>query len=253
MRNAPIGVLDSGMGGLGVLHALRRALPHERFLYFGDNANAPYGPRPPEEIRALTLRTARVLMERGVKALVVACNTANSAAGELLRKRLPIPVVGVEPDLEDARACAGGRRVVVFATQATLALPLYQGMRERLCPDAVSIPAPELVLMVERGVCSGAEPEAFFREKLRPWPREEIGAFVMGCTHFIFLRDALSAVAPGIPIFDGVEPVVASLRDTLARADALAVSGAGEAELLTSSHDPEVRARMRALLAVELP
>ena len=83
MRNAPIGVLDSGMGGLGVLHALRRAMPHERFLYFGDNANAPYGPRPLEEIQALTLRTAHMLMERGVKALVIACNTANSAAGAI--------------------------------------------------------------------------------------------------------------------------------------------------------------------------
>ena len=251
MRNAPIGVLDSGMGGLGVLHALRRAMPHERFLYFGDNANAPYGPRPPEEIQALTLRTAHMLMERGVKALVIACNTANSAAGELLKERLPIPVVGVEPDLEDAHACAGGKRVVVFATQATLALPLYQGLRKRLCPDAISIPAPELVMMVERGVLSGAEPEAFFREKLRPWPLEEIGAFVMGCTHFIFLHGALSAVAPGVPIFDGVTPVIASLREALARADALAASGEGSAELLTSSDDPEVYARMRVLLAAE--
>ena len=164
MQSAPIGVLDSGMGGLSVLHALRRAMPHERFLYYGDNANAPYGPRPPEEIRALTSRTAQKLMDRGIKALVIACNTANSAAGELLRARLPIPVVGVEPDLADAHDRANGKRVLVFATQATLALPLYRDMRRRLCPEAISIPAPELVMMVERGVLSGEEPEAFFRE-----------------------------------------------------------------------------------------
>ena len=124
MQSAPIGVLDSGMGGLSVLHALRRAMPHERFLYYGDNANAPYGPRPPEEIRALTSRTAQKLIDRGIKALVIACNTANSAAGELLRTRLPIPVVGVEPDLADAHDRANGKRVLVFATQATLALSL---------------------------------------------------------------------------------------------------------------------------------
>lgn len=251
MQSAPIGVLDSGMGGLSVLHALRRAMPHERFLYYGDNANAPYGPRPPEEIRALTLRTARALMARGVKALVVACNTANSAAGDMLRDCLPIPVVGVEPDLADAHDRAGGKRVIVFATQATLALPLYRDMRKRCCPDAVSIPAPELVMMVERGVLDGAEPEAFFREKLRPWAAEEIGAIVLGCTHFIFLRPVLSSIVPGVPVFDGVEPVIDDLRKALSRAGALADSGEGGAELLTSSGEPGIRARMRALLAAE--
>ena len=180
MQSAPIGVLDSGMGGLSVLHALKRAMPHERFIYFGDNANAPLRPAAAEEIRALTSRTAQKLMDRGVKALVIACNTANSAAGELLRARLPIPVVGVEPDLADAHDRANGKRVLVFATQATLALPLYRDMRRRLCPEAISIPAPELVMMVERGVLSGEEPETFFREKLRPWAAEEIGAIVLG-------------------------------------------------------------------------
>ena len=252
MQSAPIGVLDSGMGGLSVLHALRRAMPHERFLYYGDNANAPYGPRPPEEIRALTSRTAQKLIDRGIKALVIACNTANSAAGELLRARLPIPVVGVEPDLADAHDRANGKRVLVFATQATLALPLYRDMRRRLCPEAISIPAPELVMMVERGVLSGEEPEAFFREKLRPWAAEEIGAIVLGCTHFIFLRPLLSSIVPGVPVFDGVEPVIDDLRETLLCAGALAQTGEGGAELLTSSDEPDIRARMRALLAAEL-
>ena len=252
MRSAPIGVLDSGMGGLSVLHALRRAMPHERFVYFGDNANAPYGPRPPEEIRALTLNTAQALLKRGVKALVIACNTANSAAGDMLKQRLPIPVVGVEPDLADARERAGNKRVIVFATQGTLAMPLYRDMRERLCPEAVSIPAPELVMMVERGVLSGEGPEAFFREKLRPWPADELGAVVLGCTHFIFLRPVLSSIIPGVPVFDGVEPVIEDLRATLSRADALAHSGAGGVELLSSSDEPGIRARMRVLLAAEL-
>ena len=183
---------------------------------------------------------------------MIACNTANSAAGELLRARLPIPVVGVEPDLADAHDRANGKRVLVFATQATLALPLYRDMRRRLCPEAISIPAPELVMMVERGVLSGEEPEAFFREKLRPWAAEEIGAIVLGCTHFIFLRPLLSSIVPGVPVFDGVEPVIDDLRETLLRAGALAQTGEGGAELLTSSDEPDIRARMRALLAAEL-
>ncbi|HIS03125.1 MAG TPA: glutamate racemase [Candidatus Pullichristensenella avicola] len=246
MRSAPIGVFDSGMGGLGVVRALRAAMPCERLIFFGDNANAPYGEKTPEEIRALSLRAAQTLTDRGVKALVVACNTATSAAEAALRQRLDIPVVGIEPDLASARAIAGDKRVIVFATQATLSLPRYLEAKGRLCPNAVSIPAPELVQMVERGAVAGEEPEAFFREKLAPW-RGEIGAIVLGCTHFTFLRAPLRAVAPGIALLDGIARLTRNLRSMLAAADALAETGEGGVELHTSASDPAVMARMRAL------
>ncbi len=249
MRGAPIGVFDSGMGGLSVLRALRSEMPHERFIYYGDNANAPYGPRPREEIEDLALKVARELCARGAKALVVACNTATAAALEALRAGLDVPVIGMAPDLEGARACAGDGPVIVFATQATLSLPLYRDMRSRLCPDAVSIPAPELVMMVERGVLCGPEPEAYFREKLRPWLSRRIGAVVLGCTHFAFLRAPLEAVVPGVAVLDGVAPVLRRVRDALARADALCEAGEGSVEVLSSSEDAAVLARMRALLA----
>ena len=108
MRGAPIGVFDSGMGGLSVLRALRSEMPYESFIYYGDNANAPYGPRPREEIEDLALKVARELCARGAKALVVACNTATAAALEALRAGLDVPVIGMAPDLEGARV-RGGR------------------------------------------------------------------------------------------------------------------------------------------------
>ncbi len=247
MGDRPIGVFDSGMGGLSVLRDLVRALPGERFLYFGDNANAPYGPRAPEEIRALSLAAAEKLLARDIKALVIACNTATSAAEEMLRARLDIPVIGIEPELRRAREAAGERKVIVFATAGTLRQPRYLAARAKICPDAISIPAPELVLMVERGVLEGGEPEHFFREKLAPYAGG-IGAIVLGCTHFPFLRRAIAKAAPGIPLFDGNARVIEALRAQLPKREAPSEGGYG---LMTSSKDPAVLARMRMLMEVE--
>lgn len=252
MRSAPIGVFDSGMGGLSVLRALRAAMPHERLIYYGDNENAPYGTRTPQEICALSLQAAQFLMQKGVKALVVACNTATSAAEATLRARLNVPVVGIEPDFIAAREAAGEKKIVVFATRATLSLPRYREARLRLCPEAISISAPELVLMVERGVVAGPEPEAFFREKLAPW-RDEIGAIVLGCTHFAFLRAPLHAVAPGVPLIDSIDRLTRSLRNVLTDINALAEDGAGGVELYSSARDPAVLARMHELLGENFP
>ena len=252
MDNRPIGVFDSGMGGLSVLRDLKSALPGENFIYFGDNGNAPYGTRGAEDILALSLAVAERLMERGVKALVIACNTAASAAEETLREKLPIPVVGIEPELIDAKARAGGKRVIVFATEATLRQPRYLAARERHCPDAVSIPAPELVLMVERGVLAGEEPERFFREKLAPYPEREIGAIALGCTHFSFLKRAIRSVVPSVSLFDGNARLIADLSAALAQRGLLADRGEGSRELLTSSEDPAVLQTMRMLMEVDV-
>jgi len=252
MDDRPIGVFDSGMGGLSVLRDLKSALPGEDFVYFGDNGNAPYGMRGAEDIRALSRRVAERLMEHSVKALVIACNTAASAAEEMLREKFPIPVVGIEPELIDAKARAGERRVLVFATEATLRQPRYIRARDRLCPDAVSIPAPELVLMVERGVLSGEEPERFFRGKLAPYPEGEIGAIVLGCTHFPFLKRAIRSVAPSVPLFDGNARLIRTLSTALAERGLLAGRAEGSHALMTSSDDPAVLARMRMLMEVNV-
>ena len=146
-------------------------------------------------------------------------------------------------------ARAGDRRVIVFATQATLSLERYRAAQRKYCPDAVALPAPELVLMVERGVVSGAEPEAYFRRALAPFPARQIGAIVLGCTHFVFLKGALLNVAPGAAVFDGCEAACEKLRSALAAAGLLASDGLGSVQLLSSSPDERVLARMQALLS----
>ncbi len=126
MENArPIGVMDSGMGGISVLRSLLRQMPGERFIFWGDNKNAPYGSRSAEDIRALTRSIVRRLLARDIKALVIACNTATAAAAAELRAGLTIPVLGLEPALKPAVAHAAGGCVVVLATEATLRLEKY--------------------------------------------------------------------------------------------------------------------------------
>ena len=209
---------------------------------------------PPEEIRALTLRTAsKPLLDRGVKALVIACNTANSAAGEMLRERLPIPVVGVEPDLTDAHERAGGKRVIVFATPGDAGSAPSIG----ICAGASALkPSPSRRRNCDDGGARRCSPvgsrRRFSAKSCAPGRARRSAAIVLGCTHFIFLRPVLATIAPGVPVFDGVEPVIDDLRATLSRSGALAEQGEGGVELLTSSDEPGIRARMRALLAAEL-
>lgn len=245
MNTAPIGVFDSGMGGLSVLSALRAALPSEHFVYYGDNAHAPYGPRDAKEVICFSRFAAQKLMERGIKALIIACNTASSASLEILREELPVPVFGLEPELRRAREVAGEKGVLVLATEGTLHGALYRRALECYCPEAVGIPAPEAVLMVERGVLDGREPEAYFAEKFAPYAAEEIGAVVLGCTHFPFLKKAISRAMPGTPLLDGNERLLSNLCRTL-RGD-LCVRGEGTVEILSSSKDERVLRRMHEL------
>ena len=154
-RQDYIAVLDSGLGGLSVLRHLRRLLPGERFLYYGDSANAPYGTRTRQEVEALTLQAAELLMQRGLKALVVACNTATSAAIESLRKKYPeLIVVGIEPALKLAADHFPGGGIGVMATPVTLReekfchlLSRYEGSCQ-----VYKIPAPQLVPLIEEGL-----------------------------------------------------------------------------------------------------
>ena len=143
-----IAVFDSGLGGISVLRELRQVLPNERFLYFGDSINAPYGTRPPEQVRQLTLAAAEKLMHRGVKALVVACNTATAAAIEALRAAYPTEIIiGIEPAVKLAASHHPGGRVGVMATQVTLQLERFEGLvaRHGRQLEVVRIPAPGLV------------------------------------------------------------------------------------------------------------
>ena len=194
-RDAPIVVFDSGVGGISVLRELVRLLPAERFVYFGDTINAPYGPRPTEEIRSLTLRNLAALDALWrFKAAVIACNTATSAAIEALRERYADrPMIGIEPALKLAAERHPGQTVLVLATETTLREAKFAALAARMASlcRVVPLPCPELVEFVERGETDSPALETFLRERLSPWLDGEAGAVVLGCTHFPFASAAM--------------------------------------------------------------
>ena len=192
-----IGVFDSGVGGLSVLRHLQRVLPREQFVYFGDCANAPYGNRSTEEVRALTLAAAEQLISGyPLKALVVACNTATAAAIGALRKKYPdLIVIGIEPALKLAADAFPGGCIGVMATQVTLREEKFDVLLHRFDTGCTvtKIPAPGLVELIEAGKAEAAETEARLRVILSPYIGK-LDALVLGCTHYPFAAGAISRV-----------------------------------------------------------
>jgi glutamate racemase len=197
VRGQPIGFFDSGVGGLTVLALAVKLLPGESFIYFGDTANAPYGSKSVDEVRQLSLNAAKLLHDRGCKAMVVACNTATSAAVSLLRETLPFPVIGMEPAVKPALERGG--KVLVMATPLTLREEKFRSLCERCGADdehVVVVPCPGLVEMVERGETEGSEVERTLRQLFAGVDLEGITGVVLGCTHYLFLRKTLSRLLP---------------------------------------------------------
>lgn len=208
MRDQPIGVFDSGVGGLTVLDALRRHLPHEDFLYLGDTARLPYGSKSPETVRRYARQAAGKLVERGVKLLVIACNTASAVAVEDLRDAFaPLPVVGViEPGAEAACAASETGHVLVTGTEGTIRGGAYQrallARRPQLNIEAIACPM--FVALAEEGWVDGPIPEAVARRYLAL--DTHVDTVVLGCTHFPVLRDVLARVCgPRVTLVDSAE------------------------------------------------
>ena len=255
-RNSPIAVFDSGVGGVSVLRALVRTLPEERFVYFGDSANAPYGPRSTEEIRALTLENlARLKREYDFKAAVIACNTASSAAINELRDAYPDrPIIGIEPALKPAADQHPGQTVVVTATETTLREEKFAALTQRMGDRCrvVSLPCPELVEFIERDETDSPALEDYLRRILAPWLEGAAGAVVLGCTHFPFAAGVLRRIlAPSTELYDGSMGTARNTRRLLAEYGLLRDSGPGEVLFLNSSPDEAMIALCRRLLQTE--
>ena len=250
-KNAPIGVFDSGVGGISVLRHLVRELPEEEFLYFGDSANAPYGTRPAEEIRDLTFRAAHHLLDRGCKALVLACNTATSVAAKELRLALPDTVIiGIEPALKPAALRFPGGTVGVIATPATLRdgskFTRLLAKYEDDC-TVIRLPAPGLVELVEQGKADSPETEALLRPLLEPW-RGKLDGLVLGCTHYPFAQPVIRKLLPGTELFDGGAGTARHTRRRLAEAGLLREEGPGRVIFENSCGSAEMLALCRELL-----
>lgn len=246
MDNRPIGVFDSGVGGVSVLVELTRLLPDERFLYYGDTVNAPYGDREEAEILSLTKAVVAKLLAQNVKALVIACNTMTSAAAQALRETLSIPVVGMEPALKPAWAQNKGGRIVVLATAATLRQKKFQRLMAQYGKDAVMAPCPGLMEFAERGELSSPALDAYLKERLAPFCDGHTGGAVLGCTHYVFLKEAIAKALPGVPLFDGNAGTAKRLLSILTQANAL---GAGPGGVAFDSSDPRSIPLMKALFS----
>ncbi|WP_142848809.1 glutamate racemase [Telmatospirillum sp. J64-1] len=224
----PIGIFDSGVGGLTVLRALRRRLPHEDLIYLGDTARLPYGTKSPETVRNYAVQAARLLVERNVKMLVVACNTASAHALEALRAEFPhLPVIGVvEPGASAACAASLSGRILVIATESTVQAGAYDQAIRRLRPDArvASRPCPLFVSLAEEGLTEGEIAEAVARHYLDPLLApdrpDRPDCLVLGCTHFPAMATTLAKVAgPGIILVDSASTTAESVAAALSTHD----------------------------------
>ncbi len=197
MNRDYIAVFDSGVGGISVLRHLRRMLPKENFLYYGDDANAPYGTKTTRQVRELTLAAAdKLLTENGVKALVVACNTATSAAiGQLREKYSDKIIIGIEPALKPAADRFPGGHIGIMATQVTLRERKLQDLMARYGENCTisRIPAPGLVELVEQGLGNSQQAQVLLQDILGPY-RGRLDALVLGCTHYPFAEGPISRI-----------------------------------------------------------
>ena len=212
MKNArdkalcPIGVLDSGVGGISVLRELVKLLPGEDFLYYGDSANAPYGTKEAGEVIRLTMKAADFLLKKEAKALVVACNTATSAAIPILRETYPeIPIIGIEPALKPAVLGKDHPNVFVMATPMTLQREKFSNMMHAYEKTAhiTKVPCEGLVELIEKGTLDGEELVSYLKEKFAPYEKEKIDAVVLGCTHYPLIKEVICRVLPHAAIYDG--------------------------------------------------
>ena len=202
-----IAVFDSGVGGISVLQELVKCMPQEKFLYFGDSANAPYGEKSADRVRQLTLQAADMLLRRDMKALVVACNTATAAAITLLRERYPDTIIiGIEPALKLAADRFPTGTIGIMATHVTLQEEKLAHQLERFPEARVErIPATGLVELIESGVTDGPETDALLHRILDPYVGK-LDALVLGCTHYPFVKTAIAKIlGEKTVLFDGGE------------------------------------------------
>jgi glutamate racemase len=241
----PIGVFDSGLGGLTVLRALIDLLPNERTIYFGDTGHFPYGAKPLEDVLKYSLGITELLLERDVKAIVIACNNAAAAALETLDERLDIPVVGViEPGLRAGTKATRSGRLGVIATAGTVASGAYQKLSERIAPeiDLYCAGCPGFVEFVEAGDVDSDEVHVLAERLLAPLREADVDTLVLGCTHYPLLARTIGDVmGPDVVLVSSADETAFAVRELLidggldAAADVEA-AGTGETGVSATEH-----------------
>lgn len=242
-----IGVFDSGVGGVGTLAQMTRLMPHERFLFYGDTAHAPYGTKSRETVLGYVREIMAHLIERDVKAVAIACNTATSVAAAELRAEYDLPIIGIEPALKPAHEARHGGSILVLATPMTLRLEKFQRLMSRYGEGAVPLPCPGLMELVERE--SFDQAGRYLEEHFSPYDLNKVDAVVLGCTHYVFLRPVLREILPDtVRVLDGNLGTARQLRRVLEERGMLRASGEGSVTFETSGDPQIVLPRMRRLM-----
>lgn len=255
--DSPIGIMDSGMGGISVLREITALLPHENCIFYGDSKNAPYGSRSTEEIYHLTANVVDNLLEQGVKAVVIACNTASSAAGKRLREKYPqLPIIAIEPALKPAVINCPGGRVLVLATEATLRERKFANLMEEWKDRAeiIKMPLPGLPEFVERGELDSPALREFLLGHFKSLGDKKPDGVVLGCTHYPFVRRVISELFDNkVKIYDGAAGTARQLRRRLYSRNLLnPTTEKGTITWLNSSDDAQMIELSKKLYKIEI-
>lgn len=255
LNDRPIGFFDSGVGGLSVLKETIKLMPYEDFIYFGDSKNAPYGTKSVEEVKKLTFNAVDFLMKKDVKAVVIACNTATSAAIEDLRKTYKtFPVIGIEPALKPAVELGRKGKILIMATPMTLTETKFKKLMDNYKAEAdiEPLPCPGLMELIEKGILHGDKVKEYLLAILSPYMYSDVAAVVLGCTHYPFVREEISSVLGekgDIPVIDGSEGTARQLKKQLELNNLLnSCSRKGKVEIFNSLEDDAVIDLSRKLL-----
>ena len=247
MNSAPIGIFDSGLGGLTVAHAIFERLPADATIYFGDTARVPYGPKSADTVRRYSREIMLWLLGEGVKAIVIACNTSTAHALEALQESSPVPVIGViEPGARAAVEAAGDRPIGVIGTAGTVASGAYERAIHRIAPGipVVAAPCPLFVPLVEEGWFDHPATRMVAEEYLAPLRAGGVGALVLGCTHYPLLAPLLQEImGPSVTLIDGGAETARRLAEVLAERNLEApvegAAGRAVTHRFAVSDDPE--------------
>lgn len=233
-KTSPIGIFDSGVGGISVLGRAKLVLPQEDFIYYADTAHFPYGDNDPEVIRHEVLRAAEIMVNRGAKAIVIACNTATSIAIKDLRAKYDLPILGMEPALKPAVEQCHNKRIAVIATALTLREEKFRHLFAQCQArgDIVNLPAPGLADLVEYGHYNDCMGEAFLEDLFHGLGH--VDGIVLGCTHYLFLLPLIRRDYPYAEIIDGGEGTVRHLTHILAQEGLENELGSGKVEVLST-------------------
>ena len=238
-KRSPIGVFDSGVGGISVLRELKKLMPHEDFIFIGDSANAPYGMKTPQEVIELSEHSLLRLLSMGAKQIVIACNTATAVAADALREKYrDIEIVGIEPAIKPAAHDNRGGRIAVLATDLTVHQKRIEKLYRQCSHEAhiELVSCPGLVELIESGHTYDEELFSYLSEKLSLY--RDFDAYVLGCTHYPLIRSAFLRVLGDVPLYDGGEGTARRSRELLSRDGLLNSSDReGQIEIINTSND----------------